>query len=420
VTAYPDAPTPRTAAPASGPLSGIRVIDASTVLAGPLCCQVLGDFGADVVKVEHPSGGDALRTHGAQKDGIGLWWTMVARNKRTLGLYLGDPDGAEVFKELVRTSDVLVENFRPGTLERWGLGPDVLLEVNPRLVLVRVTGFGQTGPYAARPGFGTLAEAMSGFAAITGEPDGPPTLPPFGLADSVAGLSAAISAVLGLFHRDAGPTGPHPGSGRGQVVDVAILEPIVTILGSQPSVLQQTGVAQGREGNRSRNNAPRNAYRTSDGQWVAVSASALRVAQRIMRLVGHPETAQAPWFRSGAQRAEHRSEVDDVVAAWIAQRPAAEVIAAFTEAEAAIAPIYDVAGLMADEHAVARNMFPTIEHPVLGPVAQQGVLFHLSETPGQLRWAGRSIGEDTDDILVTDLDMDPSRVAALRERGIVA
>ena len=393
----------------TGPLAGVRVVDCSTVLAGPLACQVLGDFGADVVKVEHPRAGDALRAHGSVKDGVGLWWTTVGRNKRTLGLDLHD--GAEVFRKLIATADVLVENFRPGTLERWGLGPEVLREINPGLVLVRVTGFGQTGPYAQRPGFGTLAEAMSGFAAITGEPDGPPTLPPFGLADAVAGFAGALAAVMGLYHRDAR-------GGSGQVVDLAILEPLLTVLGHQATTYQQLGVVQGREGNRSRNNAPRNAYRTKDGHWVAVSASATRVAERVMHLVGRPELAEQPWFAGGTGRAAH-GEVDAAVADWIAERTRDEVVDGFTHAEAAIAPIYDVADLVRDEHVLAREVFIDVPHPVLGPVTQQNVLFRMSETPGAVRYAGRALGEDTDEVLA-ELGFTTSEVADLRERGTVA
>ena len=396
-----------------GPLAGIRVLDCSSVLAGPLACQILGDFGADVVKVEHPTAGDSLRTHGPSRDGVGLWWTAVGRNKRSVGLDLHDPDGAEVFRRLAATADVLVENFRPGTLERWGLGPESLRELNPGLVVVRVTGFGQTGPYAARPGFGTLAEAMSGFAAITGEPDGPPTLPPFGLADSIAGITAAVAAVMGLYHRDAR-------GGGGQVVDLAILEPLVTVLGNQPTVYQQTGRVQEREGNRSRNNAPRNAYLTKDDQWVAVSASATRVAERVMRLVGRPEVVDEPWFRSGAERAARPADVDDAVAAWIRERTRDEVLDAFTAAEAAIAPVYDIAGLMADPQAVARELFVDVEHPTLGPVTQQNVLFRMSATPGEIRHPGRALGEDTDAVLVDELGLDADHVAELRRRGVVA
>ena len=392
----------------TGPLAGVRVVDCSTVLAGPLTCQFLGDFGADVIKIEHPVAGDPLRTHGAVKDGVGLWWSMVGRNKRTLGLDLHD--GVEVFTRLIAETDVLVENFRPGTLEKWGLGPDVLHALNPGLVIVRVTGFGQEGPYAQRPGFGTLAEAMSGFAAITGEPDGPPTLPPFGLADSIAGLTGALSALMGLYHRDAK-------GGGGQIIDLAILEPLITVLGHQATAFQQTGVAQGREGNRSRNNAPRNAYCTADGSWVAVSASATRVAERVMHLVGRSDLAEASWFSSGLLRAEH-PEVDQAVADWIADRTRDEVLDGFTRADAAIAPVYDIEALLADEHVVAREVFIDVPHPILGPVTQQNVLFRMSETPGQVRHAGRALGEDTDAVL-SELRFTPAQITELRERGTV-
>ena len=395
----------------AGPLNGVRVIDCSTVLAGPLACQLLGDFGADVIKVEHPRGGDPLRTHGLSKDGVGLWWTMVGRNKRSVGLYLGDPEGAELFRKLIATADVLVENFRPGTLERWGLGAEALRAINPGLVMVRVTGFGQDGPYAGRPGFGTLAEAMSGFAHITGEPDGGPTLPPFGLADSIAGISAALSAVMGLYHRDAK-------SGSGQVVDLAILEPLITVLGNQPTMYDQLGVVSGREGNRSRNNAPRNTYLTRDGHWVAVSASATPVAERIMKLVGREDLANADWFTSGKSRADH-PEVDAAVTAWIAARDRQEVLREFAAAEAAIAPVYSVDELIADEHVQHRGTFVRVEHPTLGPVLQQGLLFRMSETPGQVQHAGQDVGAATDEVLA-ELEIDPALVAALKERGVVA
>lgn len=395
----------------NGPLEGVRVLDVSTVLAGPLACQILGDFGADVIKIEHPSRGDSMRGHGPAKDGVPLWWSMLSRNKRTVGLYLGDADGAEVFKDLVRTADVLVENFRPGTLEKWGLGYEVLSALNPGLILVRVTGFGQDGPYAARPGFGTLAESMSGFAAITGEPDGPPTLPPFGLADSIAGITAANAALMALYHRDAR-------GGTGQVIDLAILEPIVTVLGPQPTIYDQLGTVQPRRGNRSDNNAPRNTYRTSDGAWVAISTSANTIADRVMHLVGHPEVIDEPWFATGVGRAEHGDLLDGYVSAWIAARTRDEVVDAFEKAEAAIAPIYDVAQLMNDPQAIAREMFPTVEDPTLGPVRMQNVLFRMSATPGAIRTTGRALGADTDEVLSPFVS--PDRLQALKERGVVA
>ena len=392
-----------------GPLSGLRVLDVSTVLAGPLTCQILGDFGADVIKVEHPRG-DSMRGHGRAKDGVSLWWKMISRNKRCVALYLGDPDGAEVFRRLVATADVVVESFRPGTFERWGLGFDALREVNPGLVLVRISGFGQTGPYRERAGFGTLAEAMSGFAAITGEPDGPPTLPPFGLADSIAGMTAANAALMALYHRDAR-------GGAGQEIDVSILEPLVTVLGPQPTIYDQLGEVQQRTGNRSVNNAPRNTYATSDGKWVAVSTSANSVAQRVMRLVGRPELIEEPWFDTGSGRAEHVELLDEIVSEWVGERTRDEVIAAFSDAGAAIAPVYDVADLMADPQILARDAITEVDDPDLGPVRMQNLLFRMSATPGAIRFTGRALGADTDAILGDELGLD---VAALRERGIVA
>jgi crotonobetainyl-CoA:carnitine CoA-transferase CaiB-like acyl-CoA transferase len=392
-----------------GPLDGLRVLDVSTVLAGPLTCQLLGDYGAEVIKVEHPRG-DSMRGHGRDKDGIPLWWKMVSRNKRCIGLYLGDPDGAEVFRQLVATADVVVESFRPGTLERWGLGFEELRKVNRRLVLVRISGFGQTGPYRERAGFGTLAEAMSGFAAITGEPDGPPTLPPFGLADGIAGITGAAATMMALYHRDAR-------GGEGQEVDLAILEPLVTVLGPQPIVYDQLGEVQQRTGNRSVNNAPRNTYRTSDDKWVAVSTSANSIAERVMHLVGKPELIDEPWFATGAGRAKHAELLDGLVSDWVAERTREQVLDAFTEAGAAIAPVYDVADLMADQQVIARDTITTVDDEDLGPVRMQNVPFRLSATPGEIRFTGRSLGADTDAILGDELGLD---VADLRERGIVA
>jgi crotonobetainyl-CoA:carnitine CoA-transferase CaiB-like acyl-CoA transferase len=393
----------------TGPLAGVRVLDVSTVLAGPLTCQILGDYGADVIKIEHPRG-DSMRGHGRSKDGISLWWKMVSRNKRCLALYLGDAEGAEVFRRLAATADVVVESFRPGTFERWGLGYEALREVNPRLVLVRISGFGQTGPYRERAGFGTLAEAMSGFAAITGEPDGPPTLPPFGLADSIAGLTAANATLMALYHRDA-----H--GGAGQEIDVSILEPLVTVLGPQPTIYDQLGEVPERTGNRSVNNAPRNTYRTADDKWVAVSTSANSVAERVMRLIGHPELIDAPWFATGSGRVEHVELLDEIVSEWVRTRTRDEVVAAFSDAGAAIAPVYDVAELMADPQIVARDAITQVDDPDLGPVRMQNLLFRMSDTPGAIRFTGRQLGADTDAILGDELGLD---VADLRARGIVA
>ncbi|GGM62247.1 CoA transferase [Micromonospora sonchi] len=396
-----------------GPLHGIRVLDVSTILAGPLCCQLLGDFGADVIKIEHPVSGDSMRGHGEAKDGVPLWWKEISRNKRTVGLNLSDPDGAALFLRLVASADVVVENFRPGTLERWGIGPERLHEVNPGLVIVRITGFGQTGPYAARPGFGTLAEAMSGFAHLTGEADGPPTLPAFGLADSICGIAASSATVMALYARAA-----HGASG--QVVDLSLLEPIMAAVGPGPTAYDQLGVVPQRHGNRSTNNAPRNTYRTRDGRWVAVSTSAQAIAERVLRLVGRPEVIDEPWFRSGRGRAAHADLLDGYVGAWIGDRTRDEVVREFTAAGAAVAPVYDARDLIEDEHVRATEMITTVLDDDLGPVRMHNVMWRMSETPGRIRFTGRPLGADTDELLVTELGCPPELLAELRERKVVA
>jgi len=389
-------------------LDGLRVLDAATLFAGPLAATLLGDFGAEVIKIEHPRG-DPVRTHGYRKNGVPLWWKVIGRNKRAVTLYLGVPEAQEVFKKLVAASDVLIESFRPGTLEKWGLGPDVLHAINPRLVVARVTGFGQFGPYSGRPGFGTLAEAMSGFAAITGEPDGPPTLPPFGLADGITALATASAIMFALEARHK--------TGRGQVVDMAIIEPILTILGPQPTWLDQLGVVQERRGNRSVNNAPRNIYQTADERWVAISTSAQSIAERVMRLVGHPEVIDEPWFASGAERAKHADLLDRMVGDWIARRPLDEVMRAFEEAEAAVAPIYDVRHVMEDPQFQALRSIVPVPDDELGTVKMQNVMFRLSETPGEIRWAGRPLGADNADVFGRLAGLDADAIAALAAKG---
>ncbi|MEU3398354.1 CaiB/BaiF CoA transferase family protein [Streptomyces filamentosus] len=398
-----------TTAPAP-PLAGLRVLDLATLFAGPLAAMMLGDFGADVVKVEHPRKPDPSRGHGPAKDGIGLWWKVLGRNKRTVTLDLSVPGGRDALLRLAADADVIVENFRPGTLERWGLGWEELSAVNPRLVLARVTGFGQFGPYARRPGFGTLAEAMSGFAAITGEPDGPPTLPPFGLADSIAALATAYAVMTALTARAT--------TGHGQVVDMAIIEPMLSVVGPHPLWYDQLGYVQPRTGNRSRNNAPRNTYRTSDGSWVAVSTSAQSIAERVMRLVDRPDLIDEPWFADGTGRAAHADVLDEAVGSWIARHTREEAMAAFEKAEAAIAPVYDVRDVLDDPQFRALGTVTEVPDPELGPIRMQNVLFRLSETPGGIRWAGRPHGADTDEVL-TAAGLTPAEIAGLRAQGAV-
>ncbi|BCM66236.1 MULTISPECIES: CaiB/BaiF CoA transferase family protein [Streptomyces] len=400
--------TTRTADRTGPALDGLRVLDLATLFAGPMAATLLGDFGAEVIKVEHPRRPDPSRGHGPARQGVGLWWKVLGRNKRTITLDLSAPGGRATLLRLAATADVVIENFRPGTLEKWDLGWPELSAANPRLVLARVTAFGQFGPYAHRPGFGTLAEAMSGFAAVTGEPGAPPTLPPFGLADSIAGLATAYAVLTALAARER--------TGAGQVVDMAIIEPILSVLGPHPTWYDQLGYVQERTGNRSANNAPRNTYRTADGSWVAVSTSAQSVAERVLRLVGRPELTEEPWFATGAGRAAHADVLDEAVGSWIAARPRAEVLAAFEKAEAAAAPVQDVRDVLADPQYQALDTVTTVDDPDLGPLRMQNVLFRLSATPGAIRWAGRPHGADTEAVL-TELGLAPAEIAALRAEG---
>ena len=394
----------------SSALDGVRVVEAATLFAAPLAGMLLGDYGADVIKVEHPIRADPARGHGPSKDGAGLWFKALARNKRLVTLDLSKPEGARLFLELAADADVVLENFRPGTLERWGLGWDELSAANPRLVLARVTGFGQNGPYASRPGFGTLAEAMSGFAALNGEPEGPPLLPPLALADGVAALATAFAVMAALRARDS--------SGTGQVVDVSLVEPLLTLLGPQITAWDTLGELQERTGNRSSHNAPRNVYRTADGFWVAVSASAQSIAERVLRLVGRPDLAEQPWFASGTGRAAHVEEIDAAVAAWIGERDRDDVIAAFEAAQAAIAPIYDARDLVADPQLAALGSIATVEDDELGPLKMTNVLARLSQTPGAIRWSGRRHGADTAAVLA-ELGVDDEELERLRGGGVV-
>jgi len=367
--------------PGGPPLADLRVIDLATVLAGPGCARYLADFGADVIKVERPGTGDTLRSMGWRDpaDDVTLFWKLGGRGKRSVVLDLKDPEQLGSLRRLIATADVLVENFRPGKLEALGLVPDDLIAENPRLVVTRVTGFGQDGPYAGRPGFATLAEAMSGFAAVNGDPDGAPLLPPIALTDEVTALVAAF-ATLAAVH-----------SGIGQVVDVNLLESMLQIMGPLVSAFQVLGYEQPRLGAGIPYTVPRNTYHCGDGRWVAISTSAESVAQRLLVMIG---VGDDPRFVDFEARVAHRSEIDELVAAWAAERTLEEVLVLAEEAHAAAAPVYSMADIAADPHLAARGA--VIE---VGGVPMQNVIARLSATPGGVRFPARSLGADTADVL---------------------
>lgn len=360
----------------TGPLHGIRVLDLATVIAGPGAARYLADYGADVLKVERPGTGDSTRGMGVPHpaDGTSLYWKMVARNKRCAVVDLKAEDGRDTILRLVDDAHVLVENFRPGTLERLGLGPDVLLARNPKLVILRVTGFGQDGPYAGRAGFATIAEAMSGFASLNGEPDGGPLLPPIALTDEITALVGAFAIMTALW------------SGVGQVVDVNLLESLFQCMGPLPGAYATSGYLQPRLGSGIPYSVPRGTWACADGHWVAVSTSAESVAGRVMEMIGFGDRAELQTFNG---RIAAREEIDARMAAFCAARPLAEVLAAFEEAQAAAAPIYDMADIATDPHYAARGSIITVDG-----VPMQGLVARLSQTPGAVRWPGRALGAD--------------------------
>ncbi len=362
-----------------GPLHDLRVIDMSTVLAGPNCARYLADFGADVIKVERPDG-DSLRNMAWRdpRDGVGLWWKLVNRNKRTVALDLKRSGDRDVLLGLVDDAHVLVENGRPGTLERLGLGPDVLHARRPELVVTRITGFGQDGPYSSRAGFATIAEAMSGFAALNGEADGPPLLPPIALTDEVTGLAAAFATLVALR------------SGVGQVVDANLLETMFHLMGPLASLHAVTGEQQPRLGAGLPYTVPRGTYRCADDRWVAVSTSSDSVAARVMGLLG---VGDDPRFASFEGRTANRDEIESLMSSWCASRTRDEVIEAFTAAEAAIGPVLDMSEIAADPHYAARRATETVDGTPM-----QTLIARLSATPGSIRWAGRGLDEDGDEI----------------------
>lgn len=397
---------------AARPLSDLRVIDAATLFAGPVIGSLMGDFGADVIKIEHPSG-DGLRKLGWQKEGVSLWWALVARNKRSVTLNLSAPAGQHLFKRLIKDADVLIENFRPGTLERWGIGPEVLHELNPGLVVVRTTGFGQTGPYRDRPGFGTLAESISGFAYINGWPDRPPSLPPFALGDGVAAMTGTYAAMFALWWRD------HGGNGQGQVIDLSIYEPLFALLGPQALVYDQLGVIQSRTGNSAPFTAPRNAYQAKDGRWLGLSASAQSIAERTMKIIGQEQLIDEPWFASHVGRLEHAAMLDDLIQEWVGRHTTEEVLDAFADSAAAIAPIYSIADIFSDPQYRERETIATVHHPRLGPIKMPNVVPRLSLTPGAIDHPGPELGEHNDEVYRDELGLTADDLAELKESGTI-
>jgi crotonobetainyl-CoA:carnitine CoA-transferase CaiB-like acyl-CoA transferase len=394
------------------PLAGLRVIDAATLAAGPLVATALGEFGAEVIKVEQPGAGDPLRTWGARRDDIGLVWKSVSRNKKCVTADLRTDDGRALLHGLLDISDVLVINTRPSTLARWGLDYESLHPRHPQLVVLHVTGYGLGGPASDRPGFGTLAEAMSGFAHVCGQPDGPPTLPPFMLADGVAAQSATYAVMTALYHRDVHGAG-------GQLVDVSLIEPLARLVEQATLSYDQLGRIQGRTGNRADASAPRNAYRTGDDRWIAISSASSSVAARLYRAIDRPDLATRPEYVDPIPRQARADEIDALVAGWIRAQTLEHAMKAFLAEDVAAAPVYDAQQLLADEHLRARGTFVTVQDPDLGSVTVQAPVARLSETPGRIRHLGRALGADNEAVYRDLLGLDEDRLTALLAAGAI-
>lgn len=409
------APATRRTAPTArraGPLSGLRVIDAGTMIAGPLAATQLADFGADVIKVELPRIGDSMRHWTPMKDGRSLWWKVIGRNKRLVTLTLSRSEGQEIFRDLVRTADVVIENYRPGTFERWGFGYPDLASVNPRLVLVRVSGFGQTGPYAKRGGYGTIAEAFSGIPSFTGFPDRPPTLPAFPMADSVASTFAAMSAMFAVYNRD-------HNSGKGQEIDVSLYEPLFRLVEAQVIGFDQLGIVKQRQGNRLAEDSPRNTYRTRDGRWIGISASSQRTFERLAAAIDKPELIHDPRFVDNAARCANDVELDSMIARWFEERDFEDVMRLFEKSDVVAGPVLDIQDIFKDPHYLARQNIVTVKDDDFGSVRMQGVVPKFTDTPGEVRHPGRDLGADNRAIYIEEMGMSEQKLAELQANGVI-
>ena len=384
---------------ATGPLDGIRVIDLSRLVAGNMLSLQLADFGADVIKVEPPQG-DPLREW--RDDGHSLYWKTYGRNKRSVVLNLREAAHMDALKALLTTADVFIENFRPGTLEEMGLAPETLLADNPDLIIVRISGFGQTGPYAQFPGFGTIVEGMSGFAYRTGFPDREPVLPPLALADMIAGVYGANASVTALFAR-------FRGKARGQVIDLSLLEPMYSVLGPEAAIYKVTGKVKERSGSASNTASPRNVYRCSDGKYVALSGSTPQVARRIFEVIGRPEMNTDPRFATNSDRVRHRDLVDAAVGEWFSRHTHDEALSIMREAGATVGPIYSIADIAADPHFVDRGIIVDVEDKQFGSLPMHNILPRLSETPGTFRRPAPELGEHTAEVM-SEAGIDPATV----------
>src|SRR5438309_1855583 len=397
--------------PAAGcPLDGIRVVDLSRLVSGNMISLQLADFGAEVIKIEDPKRGDPLRAW--QSEGVSVHWKVYSRNKKSVALSLREPRGRELLLGLAATAQVLIENFRPGTLEAMGLGPEILHERNPRLIIVRISGWGQDGPYRDRPGFGTLVESMSGYAARTGFCDREPALPPTALADMVAGLYGAMAVLVALREIEAK-------GGKGQVIDLPLLDPLFSFIATEAAIYRLTGSVRERTGSRSETTSPRNVFRTKDGRYIGISASIQAMAERLFRAIGRDDMISDPRFRTNSDRVRNAEACEAPIVAFIGARTLAENMEVFERAEVTAAPVYDIDQFMADPHVTAREILVDLPDAEMGRLPMHNIIPRLAATPGRLRRPAPVLGEHTAEILGS-LGLDRAEIEGLAREGILA
>jgi len=394
------------------PLIGVRVIDAGNMVAAPFATVLLADFGAEVIKIEHPKYGDGQRKLEPIMNGIPLWWKSVSRNKRCITLDLGKPEGAEIFRQMVKGQDVVVENYRPGTFEKWGIGPDVLRAIDPRIIMLRISGFGQTGPYKNRAGFGRVAEAMSGLTNLIGEPDGPPMSPGYPLGDLIAGIFGSLSIMMALYHRDLR-------GGEGQVIDLALFEAVFRFLDFDPIQYDQMKTVHMRTGNRVAYVAPSSMFKTKDGKYLTLAASTQNVWVRLAEALGRKELTSDPKFIDNPARVENSIEINGIVGAWIEQHTRDEVIEHFDKFGVAYSAVFDMEDAFRDLQYRAREAMVRVPDPDLGEAIVQNVVPKFSATPGSVDFLGRKLGEDNEAIYCGELGMSKEKLQELNEAGII-
>lgn len=394
-------------------LEGLRVLEMGQLIAGPFASRLLAEFGAEVIKVEPPAKGDPIRTWRVMENGTSLWWYVQSRNKKSITIDLKHHEGQELIRGLVKEIDILIENFRPGTLEKWGLGYEELKKINPGLVMIRVSGYGQDGPYKDKPGFGSIGEAMGGLRYITGYPDRPPVRVGVSLGDSLSSLYAVIGALMAVYHRDVN------GSGEGQVIDVALYESVFSLLESVLPEYDRAGLIRERSGSMLPGITPSNTYACSDGTYIVIGANGDAIFKRLMNAMGREDIAEDPRYENNAKRSEHASFLDGLIEEWTKSLPFEVVKESLDKAGVPAGSIYSVEDIVNDPHYQARKMIQEVAVDGLGMLKMPGIVPKMSETPGEIQWAGPELGQHTDDVLGGKLGMTEEQIKDLKAKGVI-